>query len=154
MQREKGKRNDGLKKYNDDKKVNTINKVREAIIILQEERSVITPKKLMEITGFCGATFCSDHVEELLKEYKVCKYKDSRRISDDNPKSYLKNLEKEYDRLVKDNGKLSNELSKSRGTNNYLISDLSKKQNLINLYLGKIDELQGIIINKSPTLIK
>ena len=107
MQREKGKRNDGLKKYNDDIKKNTINKVREAISILNEERSVINPKKLMEITGLCRATFNSDHVKKLME-----KYKDNRRINDNNPKSYLKKLEKDNEHLVKDNEKLSKELIK------------------------------------------
>lgn len=154
METEKGKLNNGLRKYNGDIKNNTLNKIHDAIIVLQEERSIVNYPKLMEITGLCRSTFNTKHVISLLKEYKVCKYKDSKQINYDNPKSYLKHLEKEYERLMKVNKKLLYDLVKSREISENLIIDLSKKETLNKIYLGKIDELQSTILNVNPRIMK
>ncbi|MGK0466387.1 hypothetical protein [Clostridium sp.] len=152
MQKEKGKLNSGLKNYNEERKYKTQSKVEESILTLIEERSVVNIIKLMEMTELSRPTFNKTHVEEILRKYKVCKYKDVKVITNDNPKSYLKNLENEYRKNLNDNEKLIMELAKTREANSKLELELGDKQERIGRLLGMIDELQRKVNNISQSM--
>lgn len=67
--------NAGLQKVYDDKRAATLNKIQEAIDIIQAASRIVTKKELIELTGLSSGTFSRPYVKELLEKNRVCQYR-------------------------------------------------------------------------------
>ena len=70
----------GRNNYQELMRKNTLSVIQNAIDELKFLDEEVTKAKLMEMTGLSSATFSKEHVKALLKENKVCQFKDIRSI--------------------------------------------------------------------------
>ena len=107
-----------LKEKQAKQRQNTICEVQNAIDILRAEGSKITIKKLMEITGFSRSTFSKEHVDNLLRACKVCKYEEKGHLTNQIYKDKfdlqkeISILEKKIEKLQKEKKDLQNSYNK------------------------------------------
>lgn len=88
---------DSLKKLQDEKRSQTLSKIQEVIDELKNDSAEVTKKKLIEMTGYSASTFSKQHVKALLKQNKVCQYKETLKVKPDKEEAslrYEKNIEK------------------------------------------------------------
>lgn len=102
--------NKGLRKVQEDKRSDTINKVKLAINELKSEGYEVSTKLLIERTGLSRSTFSKTHIIEILREQKVCRFKNTKSALDFESKDYLINLERKLRQLEVENIKLKKEL--------------------------------------------
>lgn len=98
---------ESLLKKQEAQRENTMKVVEEAIKEIKLEGGVVTKKKLQELTGLSSATFSKEHVLYVLKQYKVCQFKDVKTVKKDSTGVDMK----EY-RLLKRISYLENEINK------------------------------------------
>ena len=115
------KPSDNMKQMYSEKRNATLNKIQEAINDIKEDNRIVTKTELMKLTGISSGTFSKDHVKELLKENKVCQYREVKTISKQEQRTKIE--EETYLALKKENQKL---LSKLQDYRNAL--DLNKKK--------------------------
>lgn len=65
------------------KKNDTISKISSAIQEIEDDNRIVTKKELISLTGLSSGTFSKPYVLELLKERKVCQFRDRRKIIDE-----------------------------------------------------------------------
>ena len=70
----------GRGNYQELMRKNTLSVIQNAIDELNILHEEVTKSKLMEMTGLSSATFSKEHVKALLKENKVCQFKDVRSV--------------------------------------------------------------------------
>ena len=110
------------------KKQQTLSLIQDAINELQEDGQVVTKKALMEITGLSSGTFSKEHVKELLKENKVCQFRDIQVI---NEQKSVKNKDQIIDSLMKENERL-----KTR------VRNLDSQIDVMNKQMSKYNEIK------------
>jgi len=110
-----------MKQMYSEKRNTTLNKIQEAIDDIKEDNRIVTKTELMKLTGISSGTFSKDHVKELLKENKVCQYREVKTISKQEHRTKIE--EETYLALKKENQKL---LSKLQDYQNAL--DLNKNK--------------------------
>lgn len=93
-----------MKKMYAQKRKATLDKIQSAIDEIQEDNRIVTKKELMELTGISSGTLSQQYVKELLKENKVCQYRET--ITIDNADKKKKLEEKSILSLQKENQKL------------------------------------------------
>lgn len=131
---------DNLKKVQDEKRKETLKIITDAIDEIQFDNGVVTKKRLMEITELSNATFSKPHVKELLKEKKVCQFRDVIKLDDTDNNANAIELKK----LQNENEKLkeiieSKDLVIEQKTNEYVALD-DKYRRL----LGKTHQLMKL----------
>ena len=98
------KPSENMKKMYAQKRKATLDKIQSAIDEIQEDNRIVTKKELMELTGISSGTLSQQYVKELLKENKVCQYRET--ITIDNADKKKKLEEKSILSLQKENQKL------------------------------------------------
>lgn len=98
------KPSENMKKMYAQKRKATLDKIQYAIDEIQEDNRIVTKKELMELTGISSGTLSQQYVKELLKENKVCQYRET--ITIDNADKKKKLEEKSILSLQKENQKL------------------------------------------------
>lgn len=98
--------NEGLKKVYAEKRERTTNLIIEAIESIQKSGKEVRRKDLIEMTGLSSGTFSQDYVKEILKEYKVCQYKNLKTIEEKREMS----LVEENSKIINENNKLSSQV--------------------------------------------
>ena len=97
---------DGLKKQQEERMKETLDKVQKAIDELTSEGYLISTKILIERTGLSRSTFSKEHVKNLLKANKIGKFKEVKVVTEDKEENY-KNIASKYQtELLKSNKKV------------------------------------------------
>ncbi len=119
-------------------KQETLDKIQNAIDEIKAEGALVTTKKLIERTGLARSTFSKSHVKELLKENRVCKFKDRQVIVEDKyGAKAIETLENELDKAYRKITKLTQELEKEKSKVNKLKFDYNELNENHQLLLGK-----------------
>ena len=113
------------------KKEDTLNKIQQAINMLQDEGKIVKKKDLMRITGLSSGTFSKEYVKNLLKENKVCQYSTLRIATDLNVIS----SDEQISQLMAQNNILSSKVQT-------MTLVLEQKNNRITILLDKNRELE------------
>ncbi len=135
------KLNEGLRKKQELIRQETLSKVEKAIDDLENEGYEVTTKLLIERTGLARSTLNKPHVLELLKKRRVCRYKDVKKLSDEDLIEVNVNLQKEIKKLEKTNIKLKTELDKEINKNMNLQIEIAKKEEEIQTLRGQLMDL-------------
>lgn len=104
--------NDGLRKRQEILREKTNEKVENAIKELLEEGFEVSTKLLMERTGLSRPVFGKEHVLNILKKYRVCRYKEIKKISNNSNKDYVTDLERQIRELKREMNKLQQSIDK------------------------------------------
>lgn len=135
-----------LKKLQDAKRQETLEKIQNAIDEIHEDDDIVTKKKLLEITGLSSATFSKSHVLELLKKNEVCqfrkivKYEKSNRISEvEQLKKIVINLEKKNALLMSNIQDKDIKISLLKEKNKKLENDYAMILGKLHLILKRVD---------------
>jgi len=82
----------------------TLSKIQEAIDDIHEDNRIVTKKELMEITGLSSGTLSQDYVKKLLRENKVCQFREKRVVNNEKKaqleKDIIQNLRRENEKLI------------------------------------------------------
>ncbi|MFJ7185582.1 hypothetical protein [Lysinibacillus xylanilyticus] len=137
-----------LKKLQDAKRQETLEKIQHAIDEILEDDDIVTKKKLLELTGLSSATFSKPHVLDLLKKNKVCQFRETVKYEKSNDTSEVEQLQKLIINLEKKNALLMSKLqdkdikiSLLREKNEKLENDYSMILGKLHLILKRIDML-------------
>lgn len=128
------KLNDGLRKRQEFLREKTNEKVEKAIKELLEEGFEVSTKLLMERTGLSRPVFGKEHVLEILKRYRVCRYKEIKKVSKNSDKNYASDLERQVRELSRD-------LSKARE----LIDKYNKRNIRLELEIHDLKETNELL---------
>lgn len=137
----KRKLNDSLKKRQERLRKETIKKVESAIKELQQEGFIVSIKLLIERTGLSRSTLNKPHVLEVLKKYKVCRYRNKKIVSYSREKEIeqiLKELEKrnyDHQRQIE---KLTVQLENKEEKIKRLENELNDRKKECELLRGKL----------------
>lgn len=123
----------GLKDAQETKRKKTVDKVQTAIDELIAEGYKVTMTRLVERTGLARATLSKPHIEEVLKENKVCKY-EKLSVSSTTDKKTLKyeleleniKLKDRIEKVLKENANLKNKNNELK-VENYELKDRVSK---------------------------
>lgn len=137
-----------LKAAQEMKRNETRAKVETAITELQEEGYIVTISNLVERTGLSRSTFSKSHIEEILKEKKVCKFAQRVKIVDRskseidmNRTELLLLIEKLRLEIVSRDEKIEKEITKNCELNNKInslkVENLEQKERIQKL-LGEL----------------
>ena len=98
------KPSDNMKKMYAAKRNLTLSKIQEAIDDIHEDNRIVTKKELMEITGLSSGTLSQDYVKKLLRENKVCQFREKRVVNNEKKaqleKDIIQNLRRENEKLI------------------------------------------------------
>lgn len=126
-----------INKQNQTKK-NTLDKIQNAIDEIKAEGALVSTKKLIERTGLARSTFSKIHVKELLKENRVCQFKDRQVIAEEKyGAKAIETLQSELDKAYKKINKLTQELEKEKSKVTKLKFDNNQLNENYQLLLGK-----------------
>jgi hypothetical protein len=67
---------DNMKKMYSEKRNSTIKSIQDAIDDIKEDNRIVTKKELMTLTDISSGTFSQEYVKELLKENRVCQFRE------------------------------------------------------------------------------
>ncbi len=135
---------DALKKQQELKRQETLNKIKDAIEEIQFEDGIVTKKKLIELTGLSNSTFSKPHVKKLLKERKVCQYRETMVVQEHKWKNDNDSLNKKIDKLKRENIKLKNDIVSKEIKINMLEEELKEKEDKYRRLLGRVHQLTRI----------
>lgn len=135
---------DALKKQQELKRQETLNKIKDAIEEIQFEDGIVTKKKLIELTGLSNSTFSKPHVKKLLKERKVCQYRETMVVQEHKWKNDNDSLNKKIDKLKRENIKLKNDIVSKEIKINMLEEELKEKEDNYRRLLGRVHQLTRI----------
>ena len=128
----------GLKELQMAKRVETANKVQEAIDDIQNDGGVVTKKRLIELTGLSNSTFSKDHVLKVLKVNKVCQFKISKKKEIDHKIVVTDQLYRKIEKLEQEKNLLQSKIQDK----DIVIDKIKKDYQTLNenymLILGKI----------------
>lgn len=118
--------NEGLRLRQEQVKKETLTNIEKAILSYREESyQDITIQMLINATGYTRPTFSKKHVQELLKKYKIGKYK-----------TFIKLPSKDEDKLKF----LENELYKSKERNLNLQTENNQLNNKVKTLTNELEE--------------
>ncbi|MED0666065.1 DUF6262 family protein [Bacillus badius] len=127
-----------LKELQMAKRVETANKVQEAIEDIQNDNGIVTKKKLIELTGLSNSTFSKEHVLEVLKANKVCQFKVAKKKETANKIVVTDQLYRKIEKLEQEKILLQSKLQDK----DIAIDKIKKDYEILNenymLILGKI----------------
>lgn len=126
--------NEALRKRQEILREKTNEKVENAIKELLEEGFEVSTKLLMERTGLSRPVFGKEHVLEILKRYRVCRYKEVKKVSKNSDKNYVIDLERqvrELDRELRKAKQLIDKYSKRNIKLELEIHDLKETNELL-----------------------
>ena len=86
----------GLREKQEKQRQETMKTIQDAINFIIEEGGIVTKQKLIEHTGLSSATFSKPHVKDLLKENKVCQFKETSKV-----KKTIQNKDRNSEKTVK-----------------------------------------------------
>lgn len=118
----------------------TANTVQKAIDELKAEGCKVTMSNLVERTGFARATLSKPHVEEVLKNNRVCKY-ERIRVKKDNLKKDRADFELEIEELKKKLNDISIENMEMKNKMNALKVENYEQKDRIAQLLGELQNL-------------
>lgn len=99
MAHKKRRLNEGLKRKQEEQRQKTVAVIEEAIKSFENENyQDITIQMLIDTSGYTRPTFSKPHVQELLKKYRIGKYKCTLKLpkSDENKMKFLEKKVQEY----------------------------------------------------------
>ena len=100
----------------DAKRSETLQKISDAIQEIEDDHRIVTKKELISLTGLSSGTFSKPYVLELLKEKKVCQFRDKRVVLSEKKDKLsievISDLSKENDKLKSQIEKLDLQISK------------------------------------------
>lgn len=100
----------------DAKRSETLQKISDAIREIEDDHRIVTKKELISLTGLSSGTFSKPYVLELLKEKKVCQFRDKRVVLSEKKDKLsievISDLSKENDKLKSQIEKLDLQISK------------------------------------------
>ena len=129
-----------LKERQEQQRKETIEKVKTAIDDIKAEGCKVTMTNLSERTGLARATLSKPHIDEVLKEKRVCKY-ERVKIEKDNSKKDRIDLELEIEDLKKKVYDLTKEKKDMKIKITELELDNYKKKDRIEKLLGELQSL-------------
>lgn len=149
-QLENKKINDGIMKFQEEKRKETKERIDDAISILNDLGKKVTVAKLVEITGLSRATFYKDGIRQLWdKKYKTRKLEISNKLKDNKGleklleeiskekeqlyEKYIKALEKKED-LEERNKNLQEKFNEEKRKNEILRGQILKLQSENNIF--------------------
>lgn len=137
---------ENMKKMYAKKRQSTLNKIQSAIDEIQEDNRIVTKKELIEITGLSSGTFSQEYVKELLKENKVCQYRETITMLNSEKRKQLEEksmmaLKKENQKLVSKMQDFEVELERINNKNRVLREDYDKLNTEHILLKGKYQQL-------------
>lgn len=138
---------DALKDKQEEIKLQTINKVQEAIDDIKQDGGIVTRSLLVEKTGLSNSTFSKAHIKNVLKINGVCQFASKKKILKNTKEDSIQNLYKEIEKLKRENNKLKSMLQdKDIRINTYkqdyieLSDDYAMILNKLHLIMKKVDE--------------
>lgn len=129
---------ENLKEKQEKQKLDTINKIQNAIDVIQEEGGIVTKKKLIEMTSLSNATFSKPHVKEVLKANKVCQFKNIKQIIKNNDEALTEQLYLKISKLERENNLLNSKLQDKEIIISKIKNDYEELKKDYDVILGKI----------------
>lgn len=99
-----------LKEKQEKNRLETINKVQEAIDDIKQDGGIVTRKLLLEKTGLSNSTFSKPHVKDVLEANSVCQFATKKKAPSATKEDVTKNLYKEIEKLKRENNVLASKL--------------------------------------------
>lgn len=128
-----------LKERQDKDRRSSVEKVQKAIDELKDEGFVVTTKLLMERTGLARSTFSKEHIKEVLKENKVCRFTETKTISRAlNDKERINQLEDENLVLTRKVTQLDKQLTDNMNKVNQLKVELNETKEVNKKLRGQL----------------
>ena len=118
---------EGMERMYAQKKKNTCDKVKRAIKEIKSQGRIVTKKELQELTHLSAPTFSKEYVKEILKQEKVCQFREIQHV--DPEKNDLKTVEL-----------LSRELKQTKNQKKDLELRCEYLENLVEKLQKKTDE--------------
>lgn len=128
--------NQQLRQAQDETRLNTVKSIEDKIKSLQAEGFIVTIAILMEHTGFSRGLFQKAHVDELLKKYKIGKYRNRTVLP--NKDFSLQVAEKEITKLSKEVANWKAKSEKLQARNETLEQKLKEKDEYCERLKGEI----------------
>ncbi len=116
-----------LKEKQEKNRLETINKVQEAIDDIKQDGGIVTRKLLLEKTGLSNSTFSKPHVKDVLEANRVCQFATKKKVLSTSKEDVTKNLYKEIEKLKRENNILTSKLQDKE------IKAKAYKQDYVNL---------------------
>ena len=116
-----------LKEKQEKNRMETINKVQEAIDDIKQDGGIVTRKLLLEKTGLSNSTFSKPHVKDVLEANRVCQFATKKKVLSTSKEDVTKNLYKEIEKLKRENNILTSKLQDKE------IKAKAYKQDYVNL---------------------
>lgn len=136
-----------LKEKQEKNRLETINKVQEAIDDIKQDGGIVTRKLLLEKTGLSNSTFSKPHVKDVLEANRVCQFATKKKMLSTSKEDVIKNLYKEIEKLKRENNILTSKLQdKEIKANAYkqdytdLSNDYAMLLSKLHLVMKKVDE--------------
>lgn len=136
-----------LKEKQEKNRLETINKVQEAIDDIKQDGGIVTRKLLLEKTGLSNSTFSKPHVKDVLQANRVCQFATKKKMLSTSKEDITKNLYKEIEKLKRENKILTSKLQdKEIKANAYkqdytdLSNDYAMLLSKLHLVMKKVDE--------------
>jgi len=120
------------------RRVETQTIVEKAINDLKAEGFLVTTKLLIERTGLSRSTFSKDHVLEVLKRNKVCRFKNTKTVNDMDAKNYILRMEKENEKLKHEINKIQSDLDTQIRKNLKLEKIIAEKEDECKTLRGEL----------------
>ena len=127
-----------LKEKQEQARLDTINKVQEAIDDIRQEGGIVTRKLLLEKTGLSNSTFSKPHVKDVLEANKVCQFASKKKVLSTTKEDVVKNLYKEIEKLKKENNVLISKLQDKEIKSNTYKQDYIELSNNYAMLLSKL----------------
>ncbi len=130
----------------------TIKKVLKAIEELRGEGYEIATKLLIERTSLSRSTFSKTHVIEVLREQRVCRFKDIKTVTDMESKEYLLYIQKKLREYEIENRNLKKELNVQINKNFKLEKEIAERQEQCETLRGQLMVLYQKASNRGVDL--
>lgn len=136
------KRTDNMISHTEQLKEETIQKIQEAIDMLQAEGREIKRKDIIEITGLSSAVLSKPHSKEVFKKNKVMMFAGEKVSAEELPDKYVI-LQKENSSLKKEIQKFENKNHNNEVAISYLKEKIDKQKDEYNILNNKYERLLG-----------
>lgn len=125
----------------------TVNSIKEAIKDLEDEGYFVSIKQIMERTGLSRAVFNKPHVEEILKEKGVGKYRKIEKVDivEADIRQRVVQLERELDKNLLKISRLEEELKNK----NKRVSKLEEENRQITDQVERLRGKMFVVMNKA-----
>lgn len=130
--------NSKLKEKQEKEREESKAKVLRAIEELKNEGFEVSTKLLIERTGLSRSTFSKSHIIDVLRQEKVCRFKNSMTLKDKDSNQYLLEVEKRIRELEVENQKLKKDLNLQINKNLKLEFEIAEKQEQCEVLRGQL----------------